>query len=72
MVTAKQLRQLIPVGEMYELRPDCRYIVQLPEHMPMNVVEIVYKQLTDAKVNALLMVGDEIKFFDLGPINEQK
>lgn len=72
MQTVKQLRQLMPLGEMYEIQPGTRYIVTLPPSMPMAVAQIVLNQLSEAKVNCLVLHGDDIKFYELGQHEPQK
>lgn len=45
MQTLKELRQLMPLSNMYEIREDTRYIVQLLSSMSAPVVKIVFQQL---------------------------
>lgn len=65
MLTVGALKQLVPLKDIYELDPNSRYLIRMPKGTSYEVLTVIYQQLRDAKVNSLLIVGDDMQFFDL-------
>lgn len=64
-MTVKEFKKIAPLADSYEFKSGTRYIVQLPADTSFGNAQIVFRQLEAAGVNALVVVGKEIQFFDL-------
>jgi hypothetical protein len=62
------LKKVVPLSSITEIDPAKRYLVRLPPSTPMNVAEIIFKQLHEANLNCLIMMGDDIKIYDMGEL----
>lgn len=65
MMTVKEFKKIAPLADSYEFKAGTRYIVQLPADTSFGNAQIIFRQLEAAGVNALVVVGKEIQFFDL-------
>lgn len=68
MLNVKQLRELMPLSDVCELLPTSRYVVRIPANTPAIHAEIIFKQLENAHVNCLVVVGDDLKFYEIGEV----
>lgn len=65
MMTVKEFKKLAPLADVHEFRQGARYLIQLPADTQFDRAQVIFRQLEAAGVNALIVVGKELQFFDL-------
>jgi biopolymer transport protein ExbD len=64
-VKVSELKELVPFTDVMELDPNSRYIVRIDKRVRVEHFEEIARLLRKAKINAVLVQGDDLTFYEI-------